>query len=265
MSSYTSKTLTVFLCFSISFSIQNLNGQTYDFKFKEKKEFIFSSLAIWSGIKTYDILRGGEYIDDFEDIDPGLLWRIDQRSLLRNSPKANRVSDFTLYSAIALPIITVLVDPKLRSEGWDIALMGLSGYLLENSVNQFFKIVAERPRPYIYQQAESIINQRISKNSLKSFFSGHASSAAYFSFFAAKVYADTHPESKIKPLVWGTAAFLSGATGYLRYRAGKHFYTDVIVGWIVGGLSGILVPQMHKNRNTVVSISPRKIAIGIGL
>ena len=224
-------------------------GQTYCFNFQDKKELFYSSLAAWSGIKAYDILRKGEFIEELEDIDPDALWRIDRRSLQRSSSRADRLSDGTLFASISMPFLTALLDPNMRSEGANIAWMGITGYLIENSINQIFKISAERPRPYIYQQAEAVINQPISKNGTKSFFSGHASSAAYFSFFAAKVFADINPESNLRPVVWGLAALLSGTTGYLRYRAGKHFYTDVITGWIFGAGLGILIPEIFRMKH----------------
>jgi membrane-associated phospholipid phosphatase len=34
--------------------------------------------------------------------------------------------------------------------------------------------------------------------------------------------------------------------GYNRLRAGRHFRSDVIVGFLVGGTSGIMVPELHR-------------------
>jgi len=65
-------------------------------------------------------------------------------------------------------------------------------------------------------------------------------------FFAAKVFSDYHPNSKLRPYLWTAAALATGTTGYLRYRSGRHFPSDILVGAAVGTLSGILVPQFHK-------------------
>jgi membrane-associated phospholipid phosphatase len=37
-----------------------------------------------------------------------------------------------------------------------------------------------------------------------------------------------------------------GVVGYLRYKAGMHFLSDNVLGYLVGMGAGILVPQFHK-------------------
>ncbi|MEM9023429.1 MAG: phosphatase PAP2 family protein, partial [Bacteroidota bacterium] len=37
-------------------------------------------------------------------------------------------------------------------------------------------------------------------------------------------------------------------TGLMRVLAGKHFPTDVITGYAVGGAIGFLVPHLHRKR-----------------
>ena len=82
----------------------------------------------------------------------------------------------------------------------------------------------------------------------KSFFSGHTSMTAANSFYAAKVYADMYPDSKWKPWVWTAAALLPAVTAQQRMAAGKHFFTDVLVGYGVGALIGWGIPQLHLQR-----------------
>ena len=45
--------------------------------------------------------------------------------------------------------------------------------------------------------------------------------------------------------MWGFELALAGATANLRTRAGRHFYSDVIVGAIVGAGVGFAVPRLH--------------------
>jgi membrane-associated phospholipid phosphatase len=83
------------------------------------------------------------------------------------------------------------------------------------------------------------------------------------------VFSDYHPDSKLRHVFWGAAIVATGATGYLRHRAGKHFPSDVLVGTAVGTLSGILVPHFHKTRLiknenlTVVPFSGRSHGLAV--
>jgi len=58
------------------------------------------------------------------------------------------------------------------------------------------------------------------------------------------VYHDLNPNSDFDPVIWTTAALIPAITGYLRVKGGKHFPTDVVVGYVVGALVGILVPRL---------------------
>src|SRR4029077_16601723 len=80
----------------------------------------------------------------------------------------------------------------------------------------------------------------------ESFFSGHTSNAATATFFGARVFTDLRPHSKLVPFVWIAAAGVPAFTAYSRYKAGKHFPSDVVVGYIVGASIGYFVPQLHK-------------------
>lgn len=92
------------------------------------------------------------------------------------------------------------------------------------------------------------LNAKLTKSARYSFFSGHTSSAAAMSFFTAKVFSDYFPDSKWKPLVWTMAATLPALTGYFRIKGGKHYPTDVIMGYTVGALIGFFVPYIHQTK-----------------
>ncbi len=79
-----------------------------------------------------------------------------------------------------------------------------------------------------------------------SFFSGHASNTAAMSFFTAQTLVQNRPDMQNKGLVWATAATLPALTALWRVKAGKHFPTDVIVGYGIGALIGVLVPNLHR-------------------
>jgi membrane-associated phospholipid phosphatase len=53
------------------------------------------------------------------------------------------------------------------------------------------------------------------------------------------------------------SAALPAVVGYYRYKAGEHFLSDNILGYVLGAGTGILVPALHKNKNfDHVSIAP---------
>ena len=138
--------------------------------------------------------------------------------------------------------------------------------LINYNLTGTLKATTRRLRPYAYRISPTEGGE-ISSTTNQSFISGHTSTVAAASFFTAKVLTDMHPDSPVKPLIWASAIALPAATGYLRYKAGKHFPSDVIVGYGVGALIGFFVPHLHRNRdNQRFSISPAAGGVaGLGL
>jgi len=54
-------------------------------------------------------------------------------------------------------------------------------------------------------------------------------------------------DSRMKPIVWATAISLPAVTGLLRYEAGKHYLSDVIIAYGMGAMVGTLIPKMHES------------------
>jgi membrane-associated phospholipid phosphatase len=161
-------------------------------------------------------------------------------------PDAELESDKIFYGSMPLPLL-LLFDKEIRKDALKIAVLytealSITGTLYTSST--YFN----RYRPAAYSDALTV-EQRRSGNQRNSFFAGHVALVATSTFFTAKVYSDYHPKSKFRWVLYGVAIGATGATGYLRHRAGKHFPSDIILGTAVGALSGILVPQLHKTRN----------------
>lgn len=172
------------------------------------------------------------------------------------SEKAARASNVFFYGAMPLPIL-LLLDQKVRHDALKIGFLYLETMSITGLLYTGTDMLVDRYRPLAYNP-EAPMDDRTSGNAKNSFFAGHVALVATSTFFAAKVYSDYHPDSHIKWLLYGTAAVATGATGYLRHRAGKHFPTDILVGTAVGTLSGILVPHFHKNKlfNNRLTITP---------
>ena len=101
------------------------------------------------------------------------------------------------------------------------------------------------------------MDERTGPGTMLSYYSGHTSHTAAFTFFFAKVINDYHPEMStgIKIGLWSFAAVVPAVTGYLRFEAGKHYPTDIMTGYALGALTGWLVPHLHKKELKVKNLS----------
>ena len=165
------------------------------------------------------------------------------------SRSVDKLSYIPFYVAMPLPLIVCSLDKKLRKDFWKLTFlygeaMTLTGVLYTSSTHY-----VNRFRPLVYS-SESPMNVRTSGNARNAFFAGHhVALVGTSAFFVAKVLADYHPDSKVKWLYYSLAGAITGATGYLRHRAGEHFPSDIFVGTGVGVASGLLTPSLHRIRS----------------
>lgn len=177
------------------------------------------------------------------------------------SESANDNSYYPFFAGFAMPVIFMVADKTERHQAGKIFVMYTESLAITSALYTLSAGLVDRSRPLVYRDEDGDINapyeKRVSKNSQRSFYAGHVAATASASFFAAKVFNDLHPDSKLKPYVWAVSAALPVVTAYYRYEAGQHFLSDCILGYVIGAGTGILVPQLHKNKNfNRVSISP---------
>ena len=173
------------------------------------------------------------------------------------SETANTISDYSLNISFLLPAI-LMFDDKIRPEWMELLVLYLETHAITANIYSLGAArYIDRTRPLVYNP-EFAFETRTGTNTRNSFFSGHTSTAAATSFFMAKVYSDFHPElGRKKFLVYSLALIPPAFTGYFRYKASKHFPTDILTGLCVGGAMGILIPQLHKTRpNRKLAIVP---------
>ncbi|HFA48630.1 MAG TPA: phosphatase PAP2 family protein [Bacteroidetes bacterium] len=178
------------------------------------------------------------------EADPLQVKPLDRVSTRQWSPRAHKTSDLFLRASF-ISQFALLTDQESRDEIGAIGVMAAEVAFINNGITNIFKGAFKRSRPFVYNPAAPMGIKK-EKNARWSFFSGHASNSASYTFFAAKVYTDNNPGSKWNPYVWTTAAVVPAITSLLRVKAGKHFPTDVVVGYAVGAAIGIIVPQLHK-------------------
>jgi len=134
---------------------------------------------------------------------------------------------------------------------------GIGGLIMLESAsvamlaNQVVKFIALRRRPYT---RAADYGEKASDDHL-SFYSGHTTTAFALAVSGAMLYdmkGGSHPGA-----VWTTALVLATGVGYLRIAADKHYFSDVLVGALVGAAAGYLVPRLlhQKDKESTVNYS----------
>lgn len=161
--------------------------------------------------------------------------------------KAKSLSDKFFYGSMPLPLL-LLVDKKIRKDGLRVGLLFLEAMGTTGTIYTATAMSVNRFRPYAYNTTLDLATRQRG-GARNSFPAGHPAVVATSTFFMAKVFSHYHPEMKAKWVLYTLAGAATATTAVLRVKAGQHFYSDVITGVTLGTLSGILIPQIHKNKN----------------
>ena len=253
-------TLILLICCSTVFVFGQSNNSDGPYYLSLKREMLYGSAGALSlGMGTYlqnnlnAPLRRDLEISSYSQING--FDRIGSNVELGNSRK---LSDYGMYAGVALPGL-LLLNKDTRSDFGKITILYAETMAIAGGLTNISKASFARPRPYVYGP-EWVPGTRLSSGDQAAFVSGHTSISAAGSFFFARVFSDYHPDSKLKPYVWGLAATVPAVTGYLRVRAGRHYPTDVIAGYALGATVGYLVPTLHKKK-----ILPKGMRVSAGL
>jgi membrane-associated phospholipid phosphatase len=201
--------------------------------------------SLYAFTKIYSKDRSSE--EKILSLDKNDIPSFDRRGADVYHPKADELGDMLFYGSMPLPIILML-DKEIRKDGLKTAIlylesMSITGLLYTGSV-----YLTDRYRPYAYNPNVPM-SERTRGGAKNSFFAGHVALVGTSTFFIAKVLNDYHPDSKVKWLPFTLAGLATGTTAIMRYRGGQHFLSDIIIGTVVGTLTGILVPHVHKNKD----------------
>lgn len=184
------------------------------------------------------------------------------------SPAADDASYLPFYASFTYPVIGLL-NKNTRGKAGQVMVLYLETMATTGALFTMAAGYIVRHRPLVYDTRSEAdggasADKKKSKNSQRAFFAGHTAATTAASFFAAKVFSDFNPDSKLKPYVWGLATATSVSVGYLRLKAGQHFLSDNIIGFGVGAAAGFLVPHFHKTKNRVEGLAVQP-AIGLGM
>jgi hypothetical protein len=186
-------------------------------------------------------------------VDCSVLWQrqllsIDARLEGRFSQSAASTSDLLAVVDVVTPLgLLYGQGGGLNEVNGKRLLLYTEAIAINAFVNGIVKYTVGRPRPYVYNSDPRMkaYVERQGKDSHLSFFSGHASTTFTAAVAGSYLYGQSSTDATSRAVVWGFELALAGATADLRTRAGKHFYSDVIVGALVGTAVGFLVPRLH--------------------
>lgn len=163
------------------------------------------------------------------------------------SESIDKDSYIPFQASFVMPVALMLVNKNERQHAGQVLVMYTETMAITGTLFTLSAGTINRSRPLVYG-TKAPLDKRLDANSQRSFFAGHTAASAAATFFMAKVFSDCNPDSKARPYVWAVAATVPAVVGYMRYKAGMHFLSDNVVGYVIGASAGILVPQLHKTK-----------------
>ena len=202
-------------------------------------------------------------------LDRGTVNAFDRGATWNWSPDWQNVSDWTrdglVVAAGAVTFVPVLLDGRW-SEAATLGVIFAETAAFTIGVTNLAKVATRRERPYLYNDALSV-EERIAEagdtgEGSLSFFSGHASLSFAAATLLSTTYSDMHGPGTWSTVVWASSLGAATLVSVARVEAGKHFPTDVLVGAVVGGAIGHLVPRLHRRDSPVdVVVTPGYVGV----
>ncbi|MGA2297287.1 MAG: phosphatase PAP2 family protein [FCB group bacterium] len=178
-------------------------------------------------------------------------------------------SNYTLTTTVVLPAL-LLFDKKIMQDWGDILLIYLETISVTSNIYAWSFLgptFQNKFRPATYYNQLTYV-QRQSGDNRNSFYSGHVASAAAATFLMVKVYSDYNPSiGDNKYFLYAAAAVPPLILGYLRVKALQHFPSDVLVGFGVGAVCGIIIPELHhlQDKNIALGLYSSPVSTGIAI
>jgi membrane-associated phospholipid phosphatase len=171
--------------------------------------------------------------------DPGDVNPIDRHVIGNHSAFMETASDVTEVIAIAVPLLLDAADVGFTPVLLEDATVYAEALTIDEAITTLTKYAVRRPRPLVY--AGDPVETR-STDGYLSFFSGHTSVVTGAMAVTAVTLEKRHGQ-RVWP--WIMVAAVGAVIATERVLAGQHFYSDVVVGFAVGGATGAAVPLLH--------------------
>src|SRR5512138_23165 len=159
-----------------------------------------------------------------------------------HSELADHLSDATLGAILAGPLLLDLGALGPGRAFAEDAVVYAEVLALNQATVTLVKYLVQRPIPRTYAGDPTVLR---SADGYRAFYSGHASTA-FAALSAGAVTASLRYGTGAWP--WAIVGVLGTSVAAERVLAGRHFYTDVIVGAAAGTAFGVGVPLLHRRR-----------------
>jgi membrane-associated phospholipid phosphatase len=171
----------------------------------------------------------------------------------RFSPRAAGLSDGLLAVSIAAPVAYLVGDTVEDADG-DRLVLYSEALAVNLAVFQGAKHLVQRPRPYLYSTSADVARYAADQgdDAYQSFYSAHAATAFCAATTGAYLTAVGSPGAGVRAFAWAGGFATAAAVANLRVRAGKHFYSDVVIGAAIGIAIGYAVPALHADHAAYV-------------
>lgn len=176
--------------------------------------------------------------------DPNDVNSFDRHVIGNHSDLAAYGSDVEVALAIGIPAYLDYKDLGFSQSFKEDFIIYAEVLAIDSSFNNLARYSVPRARPEVYRENPPPTDA----NSFISFDSGHVAST-----FAALSAASMTYNYRYGPHVWPwlVTGVAGVSMGYLRSEAGKHFYTDDIIGMLIGTTVGTIVPMLHRRQETL--------------
>ncbi len=223
----------------------NANAQ-YVYRYKP---YLDPAFAIGNGIVLTGSLLAQKHVAPLEDkiilaLDKQNVNRFDRIACSQWSPQIAKVSD-GLAIGTGLMYSYFLFKPETNKESINIAGVAFQSLLLSQSLSNALKL-GLRNRPYLYNQTVGMEEKR-KVDARMSFFSAHTSTVSSLCYSFALAHNAYFPGKKHTG-IWIGAITIPAIEGFLRVKAGKHYPSDVIAGYLVGLGSSLIMHYLHTQR-----------------
>lgn len=182
------------------------------------------------------------------------------------SRRAAKLSDAMIAATVAAPVF-YLTGTTIEDADGDRLLIYGEALAIDIALFEGVKHIVQRPRPYTYSTDPEVVRYTKAQgdDAYQSFYSGHSATAFCAATAGAYLAAASTDNKGVRAITWGAGFAAATATANLRIRAGKHFYSDVIVGSVIGIAIGYAVPALHASGTPYVPSSSDVLAAGAGI